>query len=1082
MKSLTTQLFEQTRKWLLVLPLVLFGLVAFAQNARITGKVTDDTNEGLPGVSVQVKGTATGTVTDIDGNFSISAPREGTLVFSYTGYGTQEVYVGNQNNVSVTLAPSDNVLSDVVVVGYSSQSRRDITGSVAVVDMKDANKVVASNFVDQLQGKVAGVQMSTSGDPGSAAFVRIRGIGSFNNNEPLYVIDGVPVSNETNLNFLNPNDIESMQVLKDGASASIYGARAANGVIVITTKKGRVGKSKITFDYTYGNQNATKRPDLCSPEELLQLTIGQAEGAGQPVTNPMYVRNADGSLSLPDYIARGPGGVIGGFPAGHPSVDPDKYFLTSDPLAGADNNYLIQKANQSGTQWFDEVFNSAPMNNYQVAAQGGSDAGSYYLAANYLDYDGILYKNGYKRYQTRMNSTFRVKDHIRVGENLNIAYQTTQAGVGNPGEGSAIMNAYRMPGLIPVRDIEGYYGGGYGSGSNAGNPVAQQERAAANFGHNVRIFGSMFAEADFLKYFTFKTLFGGDYGTGRNKSYNPRNFEATEVNSANSLNESQFTNTNWVFTNTLKFGMEVTSGVRLDVIGGFESRRNDYVGFNAGGSRLDFDDPNFHILNNVFPASRGVGGYKGANSKVSQFGNLTANLYDKYLISATVRRDGSSRFAKRANRYGVFPGVSVGWRMSEEGFLKGNKAITNLKLRAGYGVTGNDEATGDFPGFTNFSSSIGTASYDINGTGNSVVVGYEQSSTGNPELKWETTTMLDLGFDLTLFNKLDIVAEWYNRQTNDIITRTQLPFTGPSGGDPVINIGDMSNKGIDLQVNYRGKVSKDFSYNLGVTFSHYKNEVLRIDANDNTFFRSGGSRIGDISYTTSGAPMAQFFGYQTDGLWQNWDQINAVIDTSNKVNSEIRPGRFKFVDQNNDRIIDDKDEVIIGSPIPDFFYGLNLSFNYKAFDFTAYFQGVQGVEIFNYVKYFSHTPAFQANYSRDMLYEAGKSLPVLDATDVYSNKRSDFYVEDGSYFRARNIQLGYTLPSSALSRIGVDKLRVFVQAQNAFTITKYSGLDPDVTIDNIQEGYVSQRDLALGIDRGRYPMARQFIFGINVEF
>jgi TonB-dependent starch-binding outer membrane protein SusC len=1081
MKRLTTQLNESCRRWLLVLPLVLFGLVAFAQNARITGKVTDETNDGLPGVSVQVKGSATGTVTDIDGNYSISAPREGTLVFSYTGYGTQEVYIGNQATVSVTLAPSDNVLGETVITGYGPQSRRDITGSVAVVDVADAKKVVASNFVDQLQGKVAGVQMSTSGDPGSAAFVRIRGIGSLNNNEPLYVIDGVPVSNETNLNFLNPNDIESMQVLKDGASASIYGARAANGVVIITTKKGRVGKSKLTFDYSYGTQTPTKKPDLCSPEELLQLTIAQAEGAGQSVTNPMYVRNADGTLSLPDFIARGPGGVIGGYKAGDPAVDPSKYNLTSDPLGSSDNNYLIQQANREGTQWFDEVFQRAPIANYQLAANGGTDAGSYYLSANYLDYDGILYKNGYKRYQTRMNSSFRVKDHIRVGENMNFAYQTTQAGAGNPSEGSALLNSYRMPGLVPVRDIDGFYGGGYGTGSNAGNPVAQQERAANNFGHGIRFFGSIFAEADFLKYFTFKTLYGIDYGSGRQQTYTPRNFEATEVNSANSLAESQYTNTNWVFTNTLRFGKEITDGIRLDLLAGYESRRNAYVGFNANGARLDFDNPNYHLLGNVFPASRGVGGYRGFNSKVSQFGNLNASLYDKYLISATVRRDGSSRFLN--NRYGVFPGVSVGWRISNEPFLKGNNAITSLKLRAGYGITGNDEVGGDYPAFSNFNPSIGTSSYDVNGTGNSVVVGYEQTSTGNPDLKWETTNMLDLGFDLTLFNKFDIVFEWYDRKTKDMLAELQLPLTGPSSGNPVINIGDMSNRGVDLQLNYRAKVNRDFGYNLGVTFSHYKNRIDRIDANSNSFIRSGGSRIGDITYNTAGEPISQFYGYQTDGLWQSWEQIYAAIDTTGGQGvGGIKPGRFRFKDLNGDRRIDAKDEALIGSPLPDFFYGINLTLNYKAFDFTAYFQGVYGNEIFNYVKYFSHTPAFQANYSREMLYEAGRSLPVLDASDGYSNQRSDFYVEDGSYFRARNIQLGYTLPNAAVSRVGIDRLRIYVQAQNAFTFTKYSGLDPDVTIDNIQEGYVARRDYTIGVDRGRYPMARQIIFGVNLEF
>jgi TonB-dependent starch-binding outer membrane protein SusC len=1081
-RNLTLQLCGRLRQWLLVLPLVLFSVLAFAQNARITGKVIDDTGEGLPGVSVQVKGTATGTVTDIDGNYSISSSREGTLVFSYTGYGSQEVYVGNQTAINVTLAPSDNVLGEAVVVGYGTQSRRDITGAVAVVDVADMKKVVSSNFVDGIQGKVAGVQTSTSGDPGASVFVRIRGIGSINNNEPLYVIDGVPVSNETSLNFLNQSDIESIQVLKDASSASIYGARAANGVVVITTRKGRVGKSKITFDYTTGTQSATKSPDLCSPQELLELTILSAQGAGQEVTNPMYVKNADGTFSLPAFIARGPNGVLGGYPAGAPQVDPSNYFLTSDPLGDPNRNYLIQQANQQGTDWFGELFNSAPISTYQVAAQGGSEAGSYYISGNYFDHKGTMYLNDYKRYQTRVNTQFRVKNHVRVGQNLNVAYQTGRGGVGNPNEGSAILNAYRMPGLVPVRDIDGFYGGGYGTGSNAGNPIAQQERAFDNFGHSVRVFGSIYGEVDLLKYFTFKSLFGVDYNTGRSKNYGWRSFEATEVNAANTLNESQYTNTGWVYTNTLRFNKQLTDGINLEVLGGIESRRNAFIGFSGSGSRLDFgDDIQFRTINNVAAATRNITGYQGAATKLSQFGSLNANLYDKYLLTATVRRDGSSRFLN--NRYGVFPGVSAGWRISNEDFLKGNRAITDMKVRAGWGVTGNDEAGSDHPGFSNFNPSIGTSSYDINGTGNSVIVGYEQTSSGNPDLKWETTRMLNFGLDFTLFNKLDVVAEWYNRKTSDMLAPLFQPYTAPTAGDLIVNIGDMTNTGVDLSLNYRGKVSKDFNYTVGVTFSQYTNEVTRLNANDNAFVRAGGSRIGDITYTTTGEPISQFYGYEVEGLWESWEQIYAAIDTTGgKSVGGIKPGRFRFRDLNNDKVINNLDETFIGSPIPDFFYGLNIGVTYKAFDLTVYGQGVQGNDIFNYVKYFSHTPAFQANYSREMLYEAGKSLPVLDASDGYSNQRSSFYVEDGSYFRLRNIQLGYTLPNNMLSRVGVDRLRLFVQAQNMLTFTKYSGLDPDVTVDNITEGYVKQRDFSLGIDRGRYPMTRSIIFGASLEF
>jgi TonB-linked SusC/RagA family outer membrane protein len=1059
---------------LLTLLLTASAAVAFAQKT-VTGQVTSG-SDGTPliGATVAVKGTTEGTITDLDGNFSLRvSANDAVLTVSFTGYETQEISVAGLSVVNVTLTESSTLLSEIVVTGYTAQSRRDIAGSVTVVDTKDMNKFASSNFAEQLQGKVSGVQISSSGDPGSASFVRVRGFGTINNNEPLYVIDGIPVSNEANLNFLNPNDIESMQVLKDASAASQYGSRASNGVIVITTKKGKLGKAKVSLNVFTGTQSPWKTPELLDPAGLLELNKRMAEGAGQPFTNGLYPGG-----NLPDFIVRG-GGFTGGVTASDPKANPSNYFLTSDPLALSDNNYLIQEANKEGTKWFDELFNSAPVRNYQIGVNGGTENGNYYVSANYYDHEGIMYLNDYKRYQTRVNTEFKIKNAIKIGQTLNVAYQTGRGGVGNPNEGSPILNAYRMPSIVPVHDIQGNPGGSYGTFSNAANPIIGQERAAENFSHSIRTLGTLFAEVGFLKYLTARTQVGIDYNTGRGKYYGFRNWEHTEVNAANSLSENQYTNTNWTWFNTLSFSKDLTNDIKLNLLAGTEARENQYIGFNASGSKLDFgDDPFYRVLNNVNSATYQLGGYEGETSKFSIFGNANLNFFDKYLIQATIRRDGSSKFIN--NRYGTFYGANLAWRISNEDFLQGSDAITDLKLRAGYGVTGNDEASSDFPGFSPFNPSTGEASYNINGDGGSVALGFQQTGVGNEDLKWETTKMLNLGFDLQLFKQIDLIFEWYDRKTEDLIFPQTKPLTLGSPGSQNINIGDMKNTGIDLNLNYKGKgMGGNLSWTAGLTFSRYVNEVVRLDANDNTFVRSGGSRIGDITYTTIGYPISQFYGYEVDGLWASEEEIKSVLFEN--VGS-AKPGRFKYVDQNGDGQINDEDEVVIGSPHPDFTYGINLSADYKNFDFTMYFQGVQGNDIYNYVKYFSHTPAFQANYAQEMLDEAGKSLPVLDNSDNYSNQRNSWYVEDGSYLRLRNIQLGYTLDNNLVGKIGFDKIRFYIQGQNLLTFTNYSGLDPDVTVRNIQEGYTQQRDYDLGVDHGRYPTTRTLIFGINADF
>jgi len=580
------------RTGLLTLFMGLLVSASFAQK-KVTGKVSGgDTGGGLSGATVKVKGSSTATTTGADGSYSITVPNNGTLEVSFVGYESQDVKVGSGSVVNVVLQASSAALQTVVVTGYGTQERRSITGSVAVVDTKEMTKFAASNIADQLQGKVPGVQMSTSGDPGSAAFVRIRGIGTINNNEPLYVIDGVPVQNESNINFLNPNDIESIQVLKDAASASIYGSRAANGVIVITTKKGKSGVSKLAVDVFYGSQTPSKIPETLNPQEFLEVQQKLAAGQGIPFTSNIYI-NQGGRWVLPDFAVRG----LGGFLAGNPAVDPSRYNLNLDPTGGGVGDYLILQTNKAGTNWFKEVFKPAMQKNYQVSASGGSDKGQFFFSGNVYDHDGIMIGNDYRRYQVRVNSNYNIGKRIRVGENLNVAYQTTRASFGNPNEGSPLIATYGMPQLVPVYDIKGNFASPANFNSNVANPVADLTRNRDNAqGHSFRITGSTFAEVDLTDFLTWKSSYGLDYNSGPGQFYGTRRYEATEGNTnPNSLQNSYFLNRNWVAFSTLSFKKNFGDH-RVTALAGYEAKQTYYEGFNAGGSQLAFDNFNYRLL------------------------------------------------------------------------------------------------------------------------------------------------------------------------------------------------------------------------------------------------------------------------------------------------------------------------------------------------------------------------------------------------------------------------------------------------------------------------------------------------------
>jgi TonB-linked SusC/RagA family outer membrane protein len=1064
--------------WIHAVILIVVSISDGLSQARaVTGRVTGPEREGLPGVSIAIKGTQRGATTDLNGDYTIEldSVRDAVLIFSFVGFETVEETVGQRSLINVQMTLSSRMLQEIVVTGYSTIRKTDVSSSISVVDVDEMKKVASPNFADQLQGKVAGVQISTSGDPASYQYVRVRGIGTINNNEPLYVIDGVPVQNETDMKFLNPNDIETMQVLKDAAAGSIYGARAVNGVIVITTKRG-TGRSRFNVDFFTGIHNPRSFPEMASPDELLQIQLGLSAGANALFNSEFYVQQPDSSWTLPDFMVH-----TKGYAEGDPAVDPSNYVLNTVDLELFGDNYPIAEANKEGTNWFEELYKPASMTSLQVSASGGNDKGSHYLSLNYYDYNGILIENRWQRVQTRLNSTFSAGKNFRFGENLNIAFQT---GKGFDGPRFNVESAYSYLSIVRVFDIDGYWASANHSGAPSQNPVAAQTRSAdGSDSHNFRVTGNVFIEADFLKHFSLRVNAGLDYFQ---QPYEFYAYPCPEcgMEGSNKLTKGLLSSRNWILSGTLKYDRSVGAH-NVQALLGAEARQAYTEGFWAEGSNLPYgDDPYQRELTNAASGTASNFSSTTYSRMVSGFFNANYVFRDRYIMALTLRSDGTSKFI--TDRYGFFPGISLAWRISEEPFLGRPEFLDNLKLRGSYGVTGNNEVTGgDFPGHTLYGISLAGSSYAIQGRPDYVTRGYGRVTTGNPDLKWESSYITNLGIDATLMNSLDLTVEWYSRQTKDMIVGIRPPLETGLPNPVNQNIGSMLNRGLELQAGYRGKaMSSRLAYTVGLTGTFLENKVLALDSLSIIWGNSLHPGNPPITATQAGHPVSQFYGYVAEGLWQSQSQIDSILWDDP---GAAKPGRMRFRDIDGNGMIDEYDRTFIGSPVPKFILGLNLTATYRSFDFTVYISGVFGQEVFNAVKSytdFNTTDVMLSgpwNRSKSMLYEAGSRLPVLDLSDNYSGKVSSYFVEDGSFIRCRNMMLGYTLPKANGTQ-SFRHARVYFQVQNLFTLTRYTGLDPDVTVYNMAAGNQPGRDLTTGLDAGRYPWSRQFVVGFNFEF
>ena len=1072
-----------------VCTLLLFIFISgtlFAQR-KVTGTVISaKTNTPLSFATVTVKGTNVATATDASGSFTLTMPAgKNVLTVTSVGYADQDVTIGN-GPVNISMQESTSTLNEIVVTGYTSQKKKDLTGSVAVVNVESMNKVPTGSIENQLQGQAAGVTVTGSGQPGEEPQVVIRGANTFQNNSPLYVVDGVPTGN---ISDLNPHDIESLQVLKDAGAASIYGARANNGVIIITTKKGK-GKATVSYDGYYGTQVVAKgNPyNLLSPQGNADLEWVALKNAGLPLKDAEY--GSGSAPVLPDYI------YPVGAHAGDPSVDPSLYFVNPDYTDPNDPTtfYRITKANKTGTDWYHEVNKNAPIQNHNLSVSGGNENGRYLFSVNYLDQEGTVINTYEKRFALRANTVFNIGKHIRVGENLSYTV------VNNPQitalqEGGTIGYSYREEPIIPVYDIKGNFAGNFGTTlGNSLNPYATAYRSRNNEGLNGRLFGNIFADIDIIQGLTFHTSFGGENYSGFYHNFSYPTYENTENTTTNTYSEGSDWGYNWTWTNTLTYH-KVFGKHDVQLLVGTEAYNENNEDVGGGTTNYFSFDPNYTTLSSGSGTPTNYSG-RSFTSLWSQFARLDYQFNEKYLLSATIRRDGSSKFTEN-QKYGYFPAVTAGWRISQEQFMKDISWLTDLKIRGGWGIMGNQLNLGGDNQYATYNQDKNSSFYDITGSNNAIVQGFRVGQIPNTFAKWEKDVNSNVGVDATLFKgKLDIVADYYQKNIQDLLFNPSLPGTAGAGTAPYVNIGSMKDNGVDIGINTHWNLTHDLRLDAGLTFTTVKNTITHVTDQADYFYTPDGRRFGtNFIINEVGHPINQFYGYKIAGFFNTPADISAADAYAQKqtgsstatYETDEGVGRFKYVDVNGDGVINSDDRTFLGSPLPKFTYGITLGLAYKGFDLSTFFYGSYGNKIWDQVKYWTDLyPTFTGAKSNSALNDSwtpthmNAANPEVDYNGYFSTttQPTSYYVEDGSYLRAKYIILGYTFDKALLNKAGISSLRIYVQATNLFTITKYPGVDPEISSNGNQGPQI----VDMGVDEGAYPHTKQFIFGLNVKF
>ena len=1047
-----------SKKFALSFILFLLTATVFGQKS-VTGKVTDSDKKPLVGASILIKGTNVATSTSSNGDFTIVVPAgRKTLIVSNVGYEDQQIEIGNSSSVNVSLKETTSSLNEVVITGYTAQKKKDIAGSVSVINVKDMKQQPAGTGEEALQGRASGLTVISSGQPGAASDIRIRGISGFGNNSPLIIIDGVRGS----LTDINMNDIESIQVLKD-ASAAIYGVAGSNGAIIVTTRKGKVGKAKVSYDTYYGMTSAGAGYDMASTAQEAAAIWQQQKNSG--IANPSDKQYGSGATPvIPDYIT--PYGVTG-------TVDLTKYDKNSNQ---------ITRANKIGTNWYKEITRDAPVQSHNIAVSAASDKNSYYFSLGYLNQQGIAQFQYLERYNLRANTQFTIKDHIRVGENLSFVYKKNPK-FSNQGEGSPFTTVYREDAIIPVYDVAGNFAGTKSQGlGNARNPYADIYRTKDNVGNDWSLTGNIYAEADLAKHLTIRTNFGGSMNNNYYYYFNYVGYENAEGNTgANSFNEGAGFNTAWTYTNTLNYSNNWGKHT-LTVLAGKEDVY--YSGRSLSGGRSNYfsEDPNFWTLNSGSPTGQSNSGGAYKNALSSWISKVEYSYDGKYILNGSLRRDASSLFDP-SQREGNFPGVSAAWRISQEKFMQRFSFLNDLKIRASYAKMGSTSNVDPTNSYNLYASRAGRSFYGIDGSSTVPTSGFFRSNIGNTATTWEGDIISNFGFDASLLNNtLEVSADYYQKKVSGLLftqsgTAADVIFTGDANL-PKVNIGDMQNTGIDLNLTYHYKINKDMKLDVTGMITSYNNKIAALTPGLAYF---NGPQIRNVTPTRNevGHPVGAFYGYKVLGLFQTdaaakaWNQDGASA------------GTFQYADINGDKKIDDKDRTYIGNPNPDFTYGFNLAFTYKQFDASAFFFGSQGNQIFDNTKYFTDFPDFfKGGIRREVALNAwtpshtNTTIPKLMTTGSFSTDlaANSYFISDGSYLRLKQVQIGYTMDPAALSKYGVDRLRVYLQAANLLTLTKYKGLDPELQSSDIGN------TVGFGIDQGNYPHTPSFILGVNINF
>ena len=1079
--------------------LLLWSLTASAQDRRVTGTVTG-VDGPVPGANIVLKGTQTGTSSDAEGNYSINV--RGTnpvLVISSIGNKTQEVTVGNQSTINITLQDDATALSEVVVTGYSTENRRDVTGAVSTVKPAQLKVVPSANVEQQLQGRVAGVTVITNGQPGTSSQIRVRGFGSFGGNQPLYVVDGVPTQN---IQFIPPDDIESTTVLKDAASASIYGARAASGVIVITTKKGqrRAQKLSVSYDGLFGATDPGKSLPILNPQEQAdwawQARKNDLFQAGTPIGPDSFTGISGNQYGtgqtpvLPDYLLVGKNA---GVAASAVDLAAERAKYNVNPANGA--IYNVIRANKEGTNWYKEITRVAPLMRHNLGFSGGTETSRFYIGLGMLKQAGIVVNNDFSRYNLRANTEFDVTKKLRFGENFQVSYIQTKGLLGGTGsllgnstnnnsssssDENEVLSAFRMPPIIPVYNEFGGYAGTAAPGfNNPRNPVADRQARANDRSAITYGFGNLYLEYDVIPALTLRSSIGGNYFSNYFNSYGRVQYENSENNTTYTYSEGSGYGLAWTFTNTATYRQKF--GVHdVFALAGIEALNTGLGRFVNGSGQNPFStDPNYVTIGTTTPgATRGVNsGYGLGNKFFSLFGQVRYTFNDKYIFTGVVRRDGSSQFAA-SNRYGVFPAVSAAWRLSSEDFMKDLPWVSDLKIRGGYGIMGNSNylsATNQF----NLFGGDAAQGYDISGTNNAIAPGFFRRQIGNAEAKWETSITSNIGIDGAFFNnKLEVVLDFWRKDTKDLLYPLELPgVVGRRSSAPFVNIASMRNQGIDLLITNRGKVSGDLSYEVTAIASYLDNKITAI-APSVPFFSAGGTRLGTpVVRNEPGHDLSSFFGYKVIGLFNSKEEVAAAPPQGG-----AGPGRFRYADTDGNNVINDADRQYLGSPIPNVTGSVTVELKYKGFDLNTNLYASLGNQIFNNQRWFTD---FYASFTGGAVSTRVKdswlptntntTIPIYESASNLSTQTqsNSYYVENGSYGRMQFLTLGYTFPASLIDRVNLSRLRLSLTATNLFTITKYTGLDPAVG---------GSADQNFGIDVGNYPVTRGYNVGLSFGF